>query len=56
MTKRKGDRGSPCLIPLEGRKVGEGMPLMSTKKKEEDNKLMIHLTQGGAKPKAVRIF
>jgi len=56
ITKRKGERGSPCLIPLEGRKVGEGIPLINIEKKDEDKKLITHLTQGGAKPKAVRTF
>jgi len=56
ITKRNVERGSPCLIPREGRKGEEGIPLIRTEKKEEDNKLITHPTQGGAKPKAVRVF
>jgi hypothetical protein len=33
ITKRKGESGSPCLMPLEGEKVLEGVPLMRMEKK-----------------------
>jgi hypothetical protein len=38
--KRKGERGSPCLIPLEGAKVLEGTPLtrMERRLRREDLK------------------
>lgn len=28
MTKRKGDKGSPCLMPLEGLRLPHGVPLI----------------------------
>ena len=39
--KRKGERGSPCLIPLEGEKGFEGTPLMSREKKAEEVRFKI---------------
>jgi hypothetical protein len=36
MMKRKGERGSPCQIPREGEKVGEGDPLTRMEKKTEE--------------------
>ena len=45
MMKRKGDRGSPCLIPLEGEKGFEGTPLMSSEKKAEEVRFRIQVTQ-----------
>ena len=52
MMKRKGERGSPCLIPLEGEKVLEGIPLTKMEKKAEEVKFMIHVTQLWSKLKA----
>jgi hypothetical protein len=43
--KRKGERGSPCLRPLEGRKVSEGEPLNRIEKLEEVTRAKTHLTQ-----------
>ena len=34
--KRKGESGSPCLMPLEGLNVEVGMPLSKMEKKEEE--------------------
>ena len=45
MMKRKGDRGSPCLIPLEGEKGLEGTPLMRREKKAEEVRFKIQVTQ-----------
>ena len=36
MINIKGERGSPYLIPLEGLKVGEGMPLIRMEKKDDE--------------------
>jgi len=55
-TKRKGERGSPCRMPLEGWKGREGMPFTKMEKKVEETRFMTHLTQGGENPKAVSIF
>ena len=44
---KKGERGSPCLIPLEGRNVGEVDPLIRIEKKEEEMSDMIHWVQVG---------
>jgi len=41
---RKGDRGSPCLIPLEGEKGFEGTPLMRREKKTEEVRFIIQVT------------
>lgn len=41
MTKRKGDRGSPCLIPPKGRKGLEGEPLTKIEKKAPETRDMI---------------
>jgi hypothetical protein len=35
-TKRKGERGSPCLIPLVDWKGWEGIPLTRMEKKAEE--------------------
>jgi len=43
--KRKGESGSPCLRPLEGRKISEGEPLTNIEKLEEVTRAMTHLTQ-----------
>ena len=42
--KRKGERGSPCLIPLVGEKVREGMSLTRMEKKAEEVKFIIQVT------------
>lgn len=42
---RKGERGSPCLIPLEGENVPVGDPLRRIEKKVEETKDKIHLIQ-----------
>jgi hypothetical protein len=41
--KRKGERGSPCLIPIEGEKVEEGDPLIKMEKKAEEVRDTIQL-------------
>ena len=51
ITKRKGERGSPCLIPLVERKGREGVPLTRIEKKEEVVSLRIQSTQFFEKPK-----
>jgi len=43
--KRKGERGSPCVRPLEGRKVSNGETLTRTEKLEEVTRAKTHLTQ-----------
>jgi hypothetical protein len=53
--KRKGESGSPCLIPLEGEKVFEGTPLMRMENRAEEVRLMIQETQMGSNPKARRV-
>ena len=45
MMKRKGDRGSPCLIRLEGENGFEGTPLMRREKKAEEVRFKIQVTQ-----------
>ena len=55
-TKRKGERGSPRLIPLEGLNGREGIPLMRMEKKEEDMSLITQHTHICEKPKADSIF
>jgi hypothetical protein len=44
MMKRKGERGSPCLIPLEGEKGFEGTPLISREKKAEEVRFKTQVT------------
>ena len=39
--KRKGESGSPCLIPLEGEKGLEGMPLTRMENRAEKVRLTI---------------
>lgn len=41
--KRKGESGSPCLSPLEERKISEGEPLIKIEKLEEVTRAMTHL-------------
>jgi hypothetical protein len=52
--KRKGDRGSPCLMPREGEKVVEGDPLTNIEKKAVEVRVSTHLIQRGEKPKSLR--
>jgi len=54
--KRKGERGSPCQIPLEGEKLAKGESLTKIEKKVEDRRDKIHLVQEGIEPKAKRNF
>ena len=42
---RKGDRGSPCLIPLEGEKGLEGTPYARIEKKAKEVRFKIKATQ-----------
>jgi hypothetical protein len=42
---RNRERGSPCLIPLEGEKGFDGTPLMRREKKAEEVRFTIHVTQ-----------
>ena len=44
---KKGDKGSPCQIPLEGLNVGEGVPLINIEKKDEETSERIHWVQVG---------
>jgi hypothetical protein len=41
MTKRNGERGSPCLIPREGEKGWEGVPLTRNENKVEEIRFII---------------
>jgi len=43
--KRKGESRSPCLSPLEGRKISEREPLTKIEKLEEVTRAMTHLIQ-----------
>jgi len=45
MIKRKGERGSPYLRPLEGVKISEGEPFTKIEKLEEVTRAITHLTQ-----------
>jgi hypothetical protein len=45
MMKRKGERGSPYLIPLKGEKGHEGTPLMRREKNAEEVTFIIQVTQ-----------
>lgn len=55
-TERKGERGSPCLIPRYGWKGEEEIPLIKIEKKEEEMRLMTQRVQVMEKPKASRVF
>jgi hypothetical protein len=44
MMKRNRERGSPCLIPLEGEKGREGTPLIRMEKKAEEVRFKIQVT------------
>jgi hypothetical protein len=50
--KRKGERGSPCMMPQVSEKMAEGDPLMSIEKKDKEVRDNIHLIHRGEKPKA----
>jgi hypothetical protein len=52
--KRKGESGSPCLIPREGEKGLEGTSLIRMENRAEEVRLTIQETQAGSKPKARR--
>ena len=41
-TKRKGDSGSPCLMPREAEKGHEGAPLTRIEKNAEEVRFRIH--------------
>ena len=45
MMKRKGERGYPYLIPLEGEKGHEGTPLMRREKNAKEVRFIIQVTQ-----------
>jgi hypothetical protein len=53
--KRKGESGSPCLIPLEGEKGLEGTPLIRMENRADEVRLTIQETHEGSKPKARRV-
>jgi hypothetical protein len=53
--KRKGDRGSPFLMPLVGEKGLDGMPLIRMENRVEEVRLTIQETHVGSKPKARRV-
>jgi len=44
-TNRKGERGSPYLMPLEGEKCLDGTPFTRMEKNVEEIRLRIQLTQ-----------
>ena len=52
---RKGERGSPCLNPLDAENVAEGEPFTIIEKKVIETKLPIHFTQSCLKLTAKRI-
>jgi hypothetical protein len=45
MMKRKGERGSPCLKPLEGEKRPKGLPFRRMEKEGEEMQVWIHYSQ-----------
>lgn len=51
-TKKKGDKGSPCLNPLPRVIITYGLSLINTEKVNEDMQYMIQLTQIQWNPKA----
>ena len=53
--KRKGESGSPCLMPLVGEKGLEGTPLIRMENKADEVRLIIQEIQLGSKPKARRV-
>lgn len=52
---RNGDRGSPCLIPLEALKVGDGDPLTNIANKYEDISAYTQDIHSRLKPNAFKI-
>jgi len=56
MTKRKWDRGSPCLIPHKYLKGLEGVSLKSMEKNAEEVRLIIKLTESALKPIVKRMY
>ena len=44
-TNKKGERGSPCLMPLEGEKGLDGTPFTRMEKKAEEVRFRIQFTQ-----------
>jgi hypothetical protein len=54
--KRYGDKGSPCLMPLWGLKLGDGVPLTRTKKETVVTQLIILLTSLLGKLIIERVF
>ena len=56
MMKRKGERGSPCLIPLEALKGVEADPLTKIEKNTDETMFMTQLVQSSKNPKALRIL
>ena len=54
-TKRKGESGSPCRMPLEAEKGQEGTPLTRIEKKAIEVRFMIQLTHVRSKPKARKV-
>jgi hypothetical protein len=56
MINRYEDRGSPCLIPLWGLKLGDGVPLPRIEKDTvETHPIMVLISLVG-KPIVVRVF
>ena len=53
--KRKGKTRFPCIIPLEGEKGLEGMPLTKIENKVEDVRLKIQETQEESNKNARRV-
>lgn len=53
MTKGKGEKGSPYLIPLEGEKGLKGEPLIIIEKKDLETKAMIRSMKSWWNPKVM---
>ena len=53
--KRKGDRGSPCLMPHEELKGFEGDPLTKIEKKAKETIFITQFVHSSMKPKYLRI-
>jgi hypothetical protein len=54
--KRKGERGSPCLIPREGKNLPKGTPSRRMEKEEVVIHCLIHWIHMGWKPSKDKIF
>lgn len=54
--KMKGERGCPCIMPLEVLKVSKGEPLIRIEKKYEETKDTNQLVHSTLKPNARRII